>query len=289
VSRVQFIAEVSSNHRQSLDRCLRFISAAADVGCDGVKFQLFRLEKLFAPEVLQAMPEVRERKKWELPEEFLPDLAAAARVAGVRFGCTPFDVDQVDLLQPHVDFFKISSYELPWSELLEACAHTGKPVVLSTGMATMGEVRKAVAVLESAGVSDLTLLHCVSGYPAPPDQCNLAALGTMKKTFPSHIIGWSDHSRSQGVIHRAIHRHQAAMVEFHLDLEGEGAEYSSGHCWLPSEIEPVIASAHEGLGADGSGEKKPAECERADREWRADPHDGLRPVRAARSRLERES
>jgi N-acetylneuraminate synthase len=289
VNRVQFIAEVSSNHRQSLDRCLRFITSASEVGCDGVKFQMFRLEKLFAPEVLQTMPEIRERKKWELPAEFLPDLAAAARVAGIRFGCTPFDVEQVDLLRPHIDFFKISSYELPWPALLEACAHTDKPVVLSTGMATLGEVRKAVTVLESAGVSDLTLLHCVSGYPVPPEQCNLAAIGTLKTTFPAHRVGWSDHSRSQGVIHRAVHRHQAAMVEFHLDLEGEGPEYSSGHCWLPSEIGPVIASSHEGLRADGSGEKQPADCEQADREWRADPHDGLRPVRAARGRLERKS
>ncbi len=284
---VRFIAEVSSNHGRSLDRCVETIAVAAGAGCDGVKFQLFRLEKLFAPEVLEAMPETRERKQWELPPEFLPELAATARQEGIEFGCTPFDLEQVERLRPHVDFIKIASYELPWTALLQRCAATGKPVVLSTGMATLNEIREAVQALEAAGVSRLTLLHCVSGYPAPVGQCNLAALAALREAFPSHRIGWSDHSRNPGVIHRAVHRYDAAMVEFHIDLDGEGVEHEKGHCWLPSQIEPVIESVRDGLRADGDGIKRPAPCETGEREWRADPEDGLRPFRSLRNRWRR--
>ncbi|WP_027181691.1 N-acetylneuraminate synthase family protein [Oleidesulfovibrio alaskensis] len=282
-----FIAEVSSNHNRDLDRCLAFIETAAGCGCDAVKFQLFRLDDLFAPEVFAAMPQVTGRRAWELPEDYLPVLAQSCRRHGVAFSATPFSLQAVHALQPHVDFYKIASYELLWDALLHACAGTGKPVVLSTGMAALQEVAHAADVLRTAGCRDMTLLHCTSGYPAPPEQCNLAAVETLRRQFGC-AAGWSDHTVHAGVIHRAVHRWGAQVVEFHLDLDGDGAEYASGHCWLPHQIAPVISQIRQAFSADGNGVKEPAPCEEQERNWRADPQDGLRPLRAVRAGLEAE-
>jgi N-acetylneuraminate synthase len=85
------------------------------------------------------------------------------------------------------------------------------------------------------------------------------------------------------VIERAVHRWAASMVEFHLDLDGHGAEYAAGHCWLPEEIAPVIARVRESFLADGTGFKEPQPSERDDRDWRADPSDGMRPLKSVRA------
>lgn len=275
---VLFVAEVSSNHQRDLARSLAFVDTAAAVGCDGVKFQLFKIDQLFAPEILARSEEHRRRRAWELPVEFLPSLAARCRQHNILFGCTPFYLEAVEELRPYVDFYKIASYELLWSDLLAACAGTGKPVALSTGMATLEEVQTAVTLLRQAGCQDLTLLHCVSGYPTPPEQCNLAAIETLRRACACNV-GWSDHSASPAVIYRAVHRWQASMVEFHLDLDGTGDEYRTGHCWLPDQIAPVIRAIRLGLAADGDGQKVPLPSELSDRDWRADPSDGLRPMK----------
>jgi sialic acid synthase SpsE len=258
------------------------IAAAAAAGCDAVKFQLFRIDRLFAPEILARSAEHRRRKEWELPVDLIPELAAQARATGMAFGCTPFDLQAVDELRPHVDFLKVASYELIWPDLIAACVRTGLPTILSTGMATMDEIVAAVAGARAAGAQDLTVLHCVSSYPTPPAECNLAAMDTIARACATPV-GWSDHSRSAEVVLRAVHRYDAAMVEFHLDLDGTGAEYAPGHCWLPQEIAPVIAACRLGAVIDGSGEKAPQPAEEADRAWRADPSDGLRPLLATRA------
>ncbi len=282
-----FIAEVSSNHHSDLGRCLRFIDSAAEIGCDSVKFQLFKIDQLFSPEVLAAREELRQRKAWELPVEFLPELSRYSHEKGLQFSCTPFYLDAVDELTPYVDYFKIASYELMWTDLLVKCAKSGKPVVLSTGMATIDEIQKAVQTLRDAGCKDLTLLHCISGYPTPIDECNLAAIKTLHEVTQCPI-GWSDHSVSQSVIHRAVNHWGASTIEFHLDLDGEGEEFKTGHCWLPEQMKEVIAQLQDSaltnnwLAADGNGEKVPSATELPDRAWRADPHDGLRPLQATR-------
>lgn len=278
---VKFIAEVSSNHNRDIDRCLAFIDTAADIGCYGIKFQLFKIDQLFAPEILAQSAEHRRRKEWELPVHFLPELAGRCLVRGLKFGCTPFYLDAVEELLPFVDFYKIASYELLWGDLLAACAKTGKPVILSTGMATMQEVRQAVEVLRRFKSNDVTLLHCVSSYPTPVNECNLAVIETMRKEF-STPIGWSDHSVSPAVVKRAVHRWQALMVEFHLDLDGEGEEFAAGHCWLPEQIKSVVTEIKSGFLADGNDKIGAASSENQDRDWRADPVDGLRPLRHMR-------
>lgn len=281
---VSFVAEVSSNHHRDLDRCLAFIDAAADIGSDAVKFQLFRIAELFAPEAIAAKPELRRREAWELPVAFLPALADRCRARKIRFGCTPFYLDAVETLAPHVDFYKVASYELLWTDLLRRCAATGKPVVLAAGMATLPEVTEAVRTLRDAGCRDLTVLHCVSGYPAPVLECNLSAIQTIGDATGC-VMGWSDHSVSPAVIYRAIHRWGASMIEYHLDLDGTGEEFATGHCWLPDQMRAVIETVRAGISADGTGEKVPAPSEVRDREWRADPVDGLRPLRRTREGL----
>jgi N-acetylneuraminate synthase len=285
-----FIAEVSSNHHGDLDRCKQFIDCAADIGCDSVKFQLFRIEELFSPEAREAKPELNDRKAWELPVDFLPALSQYSHARGLKFSCTPFYLKAVEELDPYVDFFKIASYELLWDELLIRCAMTGKPVVLSTGMATIPEINHAVDTLVAAGCRDITLLHCISGYPTPIDQCNLAAIETLRQATGCKI-GWSDHSVSADVVHRAIHRWGASTIEFHLDLDGAGDEFKTGHCWLPEPMAKLIASitdaslTRDWTAADGHGEKRPSQIETVERTWRADPSDGLRPLKETRLQI----
>lgn len=281
---VPFIAEVSSNHSQELARCLRFVEAAAEVGCSAVKFQLFKVRELFAPEALAHKESLRRREAWELPVHFLPEISAACRAARIQFVCTPFYLAAVQELFSYVAVYKVSSYELLWDALLKECAMTGKPVVLSTGMATMDEISRAVGVLRQAGCKDLTLLHCTSAYPTAPTECNLAAIKTIRQASRCPV-GWSDHTVQPAVLYRAIHRWGAALVEFHIDLDGQGEEFRSGHCWLPHQIKPVIETVQIGFTADGTDEKVPAPGELPDRDWRADPSDGLRPLRKVRREL----
>jgi sialic acid synthase SpsE len=281
----KFIAEVSSNHAQDLSRALAFVDSAAASGCDAVKFQLFRVAELFAPEILKRSAKHRERVQWELPLAHLAPLAERCRQRGIQFSCTPFYLGAVAELAPYVAFYKIASYELLWTDLLRACAATGKAVILSTGMATMPEIRQAVGTLKQAGARDVTLLHCVSAYPTPPEEANLSAIAAIREAT-GVPVGWSDHTRSPAVIERAVHKWGATTIEFHLDLDGAGAEYAAGHCWLPQEIAPVIARIRIAEQADGSGFKEPTPAELSDREWRADPDDGLRPLRHVRTQWE---
>jgi N-acetylneuraminate synthase len=279
-----FIAEVSSNHNADLPRCLDFVRTAASIGCDAVKFQLFRLENLFAPEILERSVAHRNRKTWELPVSFLPTIAETCRKCGIAFCCTPFDMQAVDELDPWVDIYKISSYELTWPALLHACGASGKPVILSTGMASLEECMQAVVTLRKSGCNDLTLLHCVSHYPAKPEEANLAAMDTIRDVC-SCKVGWSDHTGNSGVICQAVFGFSAAVVEFHLDLEGNGVEFASGHCWLPEQMADVIRDVRAGEQALGDGVKRPTPHEEDERWWRADPVDGLRPFRHIRAKF----
>ena len=276
-----FIAEASSNHGRNLSRAKAFVDAAADAGCDAVKFQLFKIDRMFAPEILAKSPKHRARMEWELPLAHLAPLAEHCSARKIQFSCTPFYLEAVAELAPFVDFYKIASYELLVTDLLKACAASGKPVVLSTGMATLEEIVAAARTLRDAGARDITLLHCISAYPTPVGEANLSAIESIRAAtgLPT---GWSDHTRRPAVIERAVHRWGARAVEFHLDLDGKGAEYAAGHCWLPEEIAPVIARIRESLAADGGGYKGPQPSELSDRDWRADPSDGMRPLKHVR-------
>jgi N-acetylneuraminate synthase len=278
---VSFIAEISSNHSSDLKRCFEFIDKAAEIGCDAVKFQLFKIDKLFAPEILERSKKHRDRRAWELPVEFIPKLYTRCVERNIKFSCTPFYIEAVQELENYVDFFKVASYELLWDDLLAACAKTGKPVIISTGMATISEILHAVEVLRNNDCHDITILHCTSSYPTPFYEANLKAIQTIFKATGCKV-GWSDHTVEPGVIYRAVHAYGASEVEFHLDLDGNGEEYATGHCWLPNEIAPVIRDVRIAMESDGTGIKEPVSSELGDRMWRADPSDGLRPFKSIR-------
>ena len=294
MTQTRLVAEVSSNHHRDLERCLDFVDEAARCGASAVKFQQFKIDQLFSPQALAAHEVLRSRRAWELPEDFNEDLAARAAEAGIEFSSTPFYLDAVGVLEPFVDFFKIASYQLLWTDVLREVAATSKPVVLATGMADHDEVARAVDTLFDAGCRDLTLLHCVSLYPTPANEANLAAIDTLRRSFEVPV-GWSDHTVDESVVSRAVRRFDASMVEFHFDLDGKGEEFESGHCWLPGDVRSLVRrlQKHEELEdehpADGDGKKEPRPCEAVERQWRTDPSDGLRPLLSERLRLERES
>ena len=279
-----FVSEVSSNHFQDLNRAKEFIKVSSQIGCQAVTFQLFKIDKLFSPEILAKSKTHRDRKEWELPIEFLPELSSYSHKLGLLFSCTPFYLEAVKELEPYVDFYKIASYELLWDDLIIECAKTGKDLVLSTGMATLDEIEHAVEVFKRHSNSKLTLLHAISGYPTPVNEANLKAIKTLRDKFKLEV-GLSDHSVSKDVITRSIYKWDTSMIEFHLDLDENGAEYKSGHCWLPNQMKDTIDSIKNGLLADGTGEKVPAPSEIDDRLWRADPSDGLRPFKEIREKF----
>ena len=290
MQKIDFIAEVSSNHNRDLSRMKDFIHASKESGCTGVKFQLFKIDELFSREILDKSETHRNRKEWELPLEYIPALADLSHSLGLSFSCTPFYLEAVDDIKPYVDFYKIASYELLWLDLFEKCGNTSKPIVFSTGMATINEVESALHCLLNTETNNVTVLHCNSAYPTPVSDANLAGINVLRKTIkgfnnPNQVeikVGYSDHTVSSAVIYRAIHQYNVNFVEFHLDLDGKGEEYQSGHCWLPHQISEVITTVNSGFKADGEKIFGPSKSELPDRDWRADPSDGLRPIKSIR-------
>jgi sialic acid synthase SpsE len=287
---VKFISEISSNHNRDKSRMLDFIQTSAEIGCSAVKFQLFKIEELFAKEILTKSKSHRSRKLWELEEELIPFLNEACKKNNIEFGCTPFYSSAVDKLKPYVDFLKIASYELLWKELFFKCGNSGIPVMFSIGMANQGEVSSSLKWLLDTSVDEITVLHCNSAYPTPIEDSNLGAINSLNNLVSSlpnpgkkNInIGYSDHTVSQAVMYRAIHKYDAKVIEFHIDLDGKGEEFESGHCWLPKNIAEVIRNINIGLDVDGEGKIEPTKSEMPDRDWRADPKDGLRPLKKIR-------
>lgn len=294
--KTRFLAEIGSNHNGSLTRALALVDAAAEAGFSGVKFQQFRIKELYAQEAIAADPEIRDRKLLELPEEWNVDLADRAHSHGLTFGTTPFYLSCVERLTPLMDFWKVASYQLLLLDHLRGLARTGKPIVVSTGMASMDECLEARKALMEAGAMDLTFMHCVSAYPAPIGEANLRAIDTMQKVI-CWPIGYSDHTHSGVAITRAVLRWRASMVEMHLDLEdGCGAENVGGHthCWSPRHAKTVIQACGalpqelmRDHASDGSGVKECQLSELTERSWRSDPYDGLRPRLDVRARIAR--
>lgn len=286
-----FIAEISSNHNGDMLRCKEMIDATAEAGCDGVKFQLFKIRELFSQEAISKNSKLLDRIQWELSEEFIPELAEYSRKKKLLFSCTPFYMKAVDVLTPYVDFFKIASYELLWHDLFLACANTGKPLVFSIGMSTENEVRSILDKLAHTPVKEILILHCNSSYPTPITDVNLSVINTLRSKFSNYLegkkieFGWSDHTVNSSVMLASVLKYNSKMIEFHIDLEGKGFEFESGHCWLPHQIKNVIDVLKEINAADGDPEIKPSSSELVEREWRADPSDGLRPLLKTRAKL----
>jgi N-acetylneuraminate synthase len=285
--RPYLVAEIGSNHLGSIDRALALIDAAALAGFSAVKFQHYRLERLFSPWALEHHPELLERQRYELCFEAIALLQSRAEARGLAFGMTFFDMRTLMECIFDVDFLKVSSYDLLRLDFLDEIGGLSHrlPIILSTVMATLEEVQEAVEALRQGGCQDLTLLHCVSLYPTKPEEANLRAIQTLKDAFPGCKVGWSDHTGSPSVAIRAIQL-GAEVVEVHFDLaDRQGAE--TEHSWTPMDVEFLLRHWGDGLHGhfarlDGTGIKAPQPRELPERLWRADPTDGLRPLKEAR-------
>lgn len=192
--RVLIIAEIGANHEGNLDEAKRMIDAAARAGADAVKFQTYRADKIVAASEAQRRAHFR---RLELSDAEFQTLAQVALECGVLFLSTPFDVESVDLLDPLMPAFKIASGDVTATPLLAHVAGKGKPIVLSTGMASMEEIFEAIRVIEASSPlgfnAPLALLHCVSAYPTPDAQAHLNAIPYLRDRT-GRPVGYSDHT-----------------------------------------------------------------------------------------------
>ena len=281
VKKIKFIAEIGSNHNRDINRCLKLVDIAKSLDCYAVKFQMFKIENLFAKEFIKKNPNIKKNRRNELPKSFVPIISRYCKKKKIKFSCTPFDLESVHFLNKYVDFFKIASYELLWSDLLKECAKTGKPLILSTGMASELEVKNALKTLNLYKAKKISLLHCVSSYPADILHSNLRSIQFMRKKFKLEI-GWSDHTVNPLAIYSSVANFGASIVEFHFDLDGKGWEFSHNHCWLPKDIKNVIKFINNEKKINGKFQKKYSQGEIKERFNRADPFDGLRPIKSSR-------
>ena len=278
-----FIAEVSSNHNTNLKRCLRFVDVAKKIGCDAVKFQLFKIDQLFHESILKKRSDIKLRKKWELPIGFLKKISQHCKKKKILFGCTPFYLDAVDQLYPYVDFYKIASYELLWDDLFIKCIQKKKPIIFSTGMANSNEIIRKINIFKKNNFKKYSILHCVSSYPAPLDSINLNSINYLRKLTDNKVkIGWSEHTKNSGIIYKAIFEHKAEIIEFHIDLDKKGKEFKFNHCWLPNEMEEIINVIKKNKIISGKVKKIVSPSENIEKNWRADKSDGLRPLKKIR-------
>lgn len=271
ISRPPFvIAEAGVNHNGDPRLAVRLVDAAADAGADAVKFQTFRAEGLASASAPKAAYQKRgagEResqldmlRKLELSEEGHRRALARAKARGIKFLSTPFDEGSADFLaRLGVPFFKLPSGEVTNHPLLRHVASKKRPVILSTGMCTLAEVREAVAVLRRGGCRDLTLLHCVSNYPADPKDANLRAMKTMADAFRLSV-GWSDHTTGSAVSVAAVAL-GAAVIEKHFTLDKGLPGPDHAMSLDPRELKAFVAALREAAVALGDGVKRPRPCE----------------------------
>ncbi|GBD35446.1 N,N'-diacetyllegionaminic acid synthase [bacterium HR36] len=265
------IAEAGVNHNGDLDLAKRLIEVAADAGADAVKFQTFRTENLVianAPlaayqqaNLGRALAQAEMLRKLELSESDFLLLAQDARSRGLIFLSTPFDEASADFLQRlHVPAYKVPSGELTNLEFLQHLARKGKPLIISTGMATLAEVEAAVEAVESCGNRDYILLHCVSNYPASAHEVNLRAMLTLQAAFQAPV-GYSDHSEGVYVALAAVAL-GACVIEKHFTVDKTlpGPDHKASAS--PEELKALITAIRQIEQALGDGRKRPAESER---------------------------
>jgi N-acetylneuraminate synthase len=264
------IAEAGVNHNGSLDLAVQLVEAAKASGADAVKFQTFRAERLATPSAHKAAYQDRTTAKTESQFEMLKrlELDAAAhqrliahcREIGIQFLSSPFDAPSADLLAAlDVPVFKVPSGEITNLPFLARLARKGRPLILSTGMSTLGEVEEAVAVLRAAGATQLTLLHCVTEYPAPYAEVNLRAMQTLRTAF-GLPVGYSDHTLGIEIAVAAVAL-GAEVIEKHFTLDRALPGPDHAASLEPSELRQMVAAIRHVEVALGSGIKAPAPCE----------------------------
>ncbi len=263
--RIMVIAEAGVNHNGDLALAKEMIDAVGETGADIVKFQTFKAEnavsRFAAKADYQALTtgatesQLDMVKKLELLPEWHIELIECCHRAGVQFLSTPFDLQSIDILQDAgMPFWKIPSGEITNLPYLLKIAQTGKPVILSTGMCTLEEVRTTVEILKSNGAGAITVLHCTTEYPAPYADVNLRAMDTIRREL-SVDVGYSDHTLGIEVPIAAVAM-GATVIEKHftLDKTMEGPDHRAS--LEPDEFRAMVRAIRNIEAAMGDGVKR---------------------------------
>jgi N-acetylneuraminate synthase len=247
---VYIVAEMSANHHQDFDEARRIIETAAEAGADAVKLQTYTPDTMTLD--LEASPFViGEGTIWEgktlyelykeayTPWEWQPDLKAYAEERGLQLFSTPFDATAVDFLEEmDAPAHKIASFENVDIPLIRRVARTGKPIIMSTGMADLADLGEAVDAVRAEGVEQLALLKCTSAYPAPTGQMNLRTIPHLAKAFQVPA-GLSDHTLGTAVPVAAVTL-GACIVEKHLTMSREVEGPDSAFSLEPQEFSRLV-------------------------------------------------
>ena len=266
------IAEVSANHGGSLHRARRIVELAAEAGADAVKFQAYTADELtidcdradFVISADNAWRGERLHRLYETaatPYAWFPELFAHARALGLTPFASIFSIDSIETFEAlDVDAYKIASFEAVDRELIAACAATGKPVIISTGLCDLDEMSAALDTVHAAGGADVALLRCNSAYPADPAEANLLTIADMLRRFEVPI-GYSDHTTTalQSIVAVGL---GASIVEKHLIDAREPATADSHFSSLPGEFRDLVDAVHAAHAARGDVVYGPSPRER---------------------------
>lgn len=263
------VAEVGSNHNQSLSLAKELIDVAAEAGCDAVKFQTFSADSLYSRKTpgfsyLGNIDTFTMIASNELPRTWQPELADYANRRSITFLSSPFDRQAVDELSDiGVPAYKIASFELVDLEFLQYVAAIGKPVILSTGMASLGDIEDAIDAVISTGNRQIALLHCNSVYPTPEQHVNLRAMDTIRQAFQCPV-GFSDHTIGTTVPIAAVAR-GANLIEKHFTISRRLPGPDHGAFALePDELKALVKQIRATELALGNPTKT---CSSAEREY----------------------
>ena len=264
------IAEAGVNHNGSLEMALQLVDVAAQAGADAIKFQTFQAEKLVSSQAPKADYQLQTTdagesqlamlQRLELSFDAFRELFAYCRTRGILFLSTPFDDESANFLDDlGVAAFKIPSGEVTNLPFLTHVARKGKPLIVSTGMAYLGEVETAVRTIGATGNQALVLLHCVSNYPADPADINLRAMATMGAAF-AVPVGYSDHTMGDEVALAAVAL-GACVIEKHFTLDRTLPGPDHGASLEPEELGHLIQGIRRVESALGHGRKEPVASE----------------------------
>jgi N,N'-diacetyllegionaminate synthase len=273
-NKVIIIAEAGVNHNGDFENAKKLILAAANAGADYVKFQTFKADKLVSKDVQKAeyqKANLKEDgdtqydmlKKLEMPEAWHYELIKYANECGIKFLSTGFDEDSIDFLDSlNIDLFKVPSGEITNKPYLEHIAKKGKPIVISTGMSNMQEIKDAVEVLQKHQIAknNITILHCNTEYPTPMQDVNLLAMNTIQNELGVQV-GYSDHTLGIEVPIAAVAL-GATIIEKHFTLDRSMVGPDHLASLTPDELKQMVISIRNiELAISGSGLKEPSRSE----------------------------